>query len=115
MDSDLNQVEVQNCRNGYTWTAYDIDELIVGRIYGGFNFHQILLYIRLNNPGLIRITAAELERFWNDVLVPGRYQIARWTALFYEHPEVQRVLNRIRAMIAFNFNICRDLIANTEF
>lgn len=101
MDTDPNQVGSSNYR---TWTTHDIDELVVGRVHGGYDFNRIVLYIRLNNPDLNEITAAELERFWNDVLVPGRTHIARWTRLVYEHPEVQRVLNRIRAMLIVEGN-----------
>lgn len=85
--------------SGRTWTANAIEELIVGRKHGDHNFNQILLYITYNNVSLAGITVAELELFWNNVLMHDRSRIDYWENMHRGDPRLQGVLNRINTLL----------------
>lgn len=99
MDLAGNHVEFQSLPKGYKWTLNTVDEYIVGRIHGGWSTDEILRYIPYSHESLFKITAAELESFWNDILALCGSRVAFWEAKNHQHPEVQRVLNRIRALV----------------
>lgn len=69
------QTRVEN-HNGRTWAVSTIDEFIVGRIYGGYNINQILLYITHNNN-------------------PTNIHYVYSTSMQPEDPRVQAVLDNI--------------------
>lgn len=89
------QTRVEN-HNGRTWAVSTIDEFIVGRIYGGYNINQILLYITHNNVSLATITVDELDNLWSNVLQnPTNIHYVYWTSMQPEDPRVQAVLDNI--------------------
>lgn len=97
---DLNHVEFHDPRTGRTWTVKDVDEFVVGRLHGDYNLDQFLGYITYTNVSLANITAAELERFWNNVLMnPRNPHVAYWAAIPREDDRAQVVLNRIRVLL----------------
>lgn len=97
---DRTQFEFHNLQTGRHWTLDSIDELIVGRMYGGYDITQILRYVTSNNASLAGITAAELDVFWNNVLMdPTTPHMVHWMRMDRNGPEVQAVLDRIRTSL----------------
>lgn len=99
MNFDGNHVEFQSLPQGYKWTTNTVDEYIVGRVHGNWSTDQILRYIPFSHESLFKITGAELESFWNDILALCGSRVAFWEAKDRDHPEVQRVLNRIGNLV----------------
>ena len=86
--------------NGHKWTTNTIDEFIVGRLHGGYDINQILLYITFNNLSLANITIAELESFWSQELKdPKNLHISYWENMKLNDPRVQTVLKRIETLL----------------
>lgn len=99
-DRDLNHVEFHDPQSGRTWTVKDVDEFIVSRLHGDYNLDQCLIYVTYTNVSLANITAAELERFWNNVLMnPRNPHVAYWAEIPREDPRAQMVLIRIRVLL----------------
>lgn len=98
MNSDRTQVETHN---GRTWAASTIDLFIVGRIHGGYNINQILLYISYDHDvSLATITVDELENFWTHVVQnPTNPQYDYWKNIPREDPRVQEVLDHISTLL----------------
>lgn len=86
---------------GRQWISNAVNEFIVGRIHGGYDINQILLYLPVNNRNLVGITAQGLERFWTNVLQsPNQPHIPRWAAMPRDDPRVQMMLDSISTTLA---------------
>lgn len=98
MNSDRTQVETHNRR---TWPASTIDLFIVGRIHGGYNINQILLYISYHHDvSLTAITVDELESLWTNVVQnPTNTHFTYWENIPREDPRVQEVLDHISTLL----------------
>lgn len=82
--------------NGRLWTVNAVDEFIVGRVHGGYDINDILLYITYDNTNLGGIIVAELESFWYDVLEdPNAPRLSNWARRNRGDPSVRKVLNSI--------------------
>lgn len=82
--------------NGRLWTVNAVDEFIVGRVHGGYDVNDILLYITYNHVNLAGINVAELESFWDNVLEdPNAPRLSYWAKKNRGDPEVRKVLNSI--------------------
>lgn len=86
---------------GRQWISNAVNEFIIGRIHGDYNINQILLYLPIHNRNLVGITAAELERFWTNVLQsPNQPYLTRWAVMPRDDRNVQLMLNSISAALA---------------
>lgn len=101
MNRNNNFVEIYDPKTERTWTANAVDEFIIGKVHGGYDMDTILRYIRYTYVSLTSMTVAELQDFWDNILVtsPKPY-VAAWTIMRREDPKVQKVLNRISTLLA---------------
>lgn len=84
-------------QKGRYWTRDAVDQLIVGRIHGGYTWTPIVLYLsRLHRKHLSSVTADEVEAFFDNIVSMSMHLLEVWMAKTSDDEDVREILKEIR-------------------
>lgn len=90
--------EVHDTFTGRKWPRKAVDQVIVGKIFGTYDWLETWIYLGMDDESFGDVTDKELQRFWDEVLTQTTI-VEFWSAKTREDAEVIKVLEDIKKVM----------------